>query len=476
MKLNEQQRIKLNLIFKPQQMDYLEIVLQGYFNENNRKHLHKYFYRKFKEAEKEYFEADEFFSGCLIVIESWEKYLQDKVFERKNELYLMLDSAKNSSLKYNDLQGKTIKQKRLETIEYCEQELSDISKNNFTVHLHSLTNGRIAYNMHHNEVLSIKLAIQKAFQKIENINSEQGLLPQQVKDNESKTNELEKCIHLINYWTNEDETVIKTILNTETELINNYLNPFSKELNIHLLAKETLDSKKDLIKYYVFEFWELQGFYNKYNELLFTGSLYNYSPKKYEYKDKTGKKRKLNEFENYVVNSHILFDMLFNEIQLCCIKYKIAFYEICDELNFSTKYFDSGITLAFEEMSKKALPPQQINKSEPELIKNELSENINKYFGFFNGNCPRKHKQILKNEDFNKLIQWTNYYFENEFKVPEISEPINVVNTNKTFVQLAFKYLFKKLHKASPYPQLYLTFTKEPLALIHRTKKATLKR
>ena len=152
-------------------MNYLEIVLQGYFNENNREFLEKYFFREFKKAEKEqFFEADEFFNGCINVIEGWEKYLQDKVIERKRELYLMLDGAKNSTMKYGDLQGKTIEQKRQETIEYCEQELKDVRPNgigslSFTVHLHSLTNGRIAYNMAYNEVLQIKRSILKAFQK-----------------------------------------------------------------------------------------------------------------------------------------------------------------------------------------------------------------------------------------------------------------------------------------------------------------------
>ena len=46
-------------------MNYLEIVLQGYFNDNNREFLEGYFFREFKKAEKEqFFEAVEFFNGC----------------------------------------------------------------------------------------------------------------------------------------------------------------------------------------------------------------------------------------------------------------------------------------------------------------------------------------------------------------------------------------------------------------------------
>lgn len=152
-------------------MIFLEIVLDGYFNENNREHLEKYFLREYKKAEKEhYFEANEFFSGCNKVVDSWEKHLQDKVFERKRQLYLMLNGAKNGTLSYSNMEGKTIEQKRQETIEFCEQELKDVRPDgigslSFTVHLSSLTNGRIAYNMKYSEVLKIKLAIHKAFQK-----------------------------------------------------------------------------------------------------------------------------------------------------------------------------------------------------------------------------------------------------------------------------------------------------------------------
>ncbi len=152
-------------------MDYLGIVLEGYFNENNREFLEKYFLREYKKYEKEqFFEADEFFNGCLKVIESWEKHLQDKVFEQKRELYLMLNIAKNDTFTYAELEGKTIEHERQEIIEYCTQELKDVRPDgigslSFTAHLHSLTNRRIAYNMTYGEIFNIKQSILKAFQK-----------------------------------------------------------------------------------------------------------------------------------------------------------------------------------------------------------------------------------------------------------------------------------------------------------------------
>lgn len=172
------------------------------------------------------------------------------------------------------------------------------------------------------------------------------------------TKELESCLHIIGYWLNEDETVIKKILNSETQIIEHFVKPFNKELNSNLLNEKTIEAKRDLIKFYVFEFFELQGFFKKHNEILFTGSLSNYTPVFYEYTNENGTVRRLNEFENYVVNSWQLFDILFNEIQLSCIKYNIDFFKVCDELNFSTEYFDAGISIRFEEMQNENLPPK----------------------------------------------------------------------------------------------------------------------
>ena len=172
------------------------------------------------------------------------------------------------------------------------------------------------------------------------------------------TKELESCLHIIGYWLNEDETVIQKILNSETQIIEQFVKPFNKELNSNLLNEKTIEAKRDLIKFYVFEFFELQGFFKKYNEILSTGSLSNYTPTFYQYINENGTVRKLNEFENYVVNSWQLFNILFNEIQLSCIKYNIDFFKVCDELNFSTEYFDASVSIGFEEMQKENLPPQ----------------------------------------------------------------------------------------------------------------------
>jgi len=95
-----------------------------------------------------------------------------------------------------------------------------------------------------------------------------------------------------------------------------------------------------------------------------------------------------------------------------------------------------------------------------ESHRTDLRQKIEKHFAFFSGQCPRKHKTILSDDDFKKLIDWTVLYYSNDFQPPQISQPIRTFNTNKTYVQLAFKYLFKELHPQSTYPDSLFDFYK----------------
>jgi hypothetical protein len=155
-------------------MDFEKIVLRGYFGETSKEYLNTYFLREYKKAEKkQFFEANEFFKGCLKVIEDWEKHLKDLVTKRKNELLLMLNAAENGTLNYHEVDGKDIEQKRLDTIEYCKRELKDVRPDgigslSFTIHLFRLTNGQFSHNLTLNEVLQIKASILKAYEKAQN--------------------------------------------------------------------------------------------------------------------------------------------------------------------------------------------------------------------------------------------------------------------------------------------------------------------
>lgn len=121
-----------------------------------------------------------------------------------------------------------------------------------------------------------------------------------------------------------------------------------------------------------------------------------------------------------------------------------------------------SIVQAEIQSNLKTFQPQPVQETPPpKESETELTETVKKHFNFFSKDCPRKGKQILKDTDFDKLINWTIYYYENDLKIPEINEPIKVINTNMTYVILAFRYLFKKIYPLRTFPNsLFEFFTK----------------
>lgn len=146
---------------------------------------------------------------------------------------------------------------------------------------------------------------------------------------------------------------------------------------------------------------------------------------------------------------------------------KNRFQSIVSRIRSNKNLQEKGTSIFLNELTNRV---ENILRDEPQPTqetppKNESdaehTEAIKKQFNFFTKDCPRKGKQILNDDDFDKLINWTIYYYENDFKIPEIKEPIKVVNTNMTYVILAFRYLFKELYPLNSYPEsLFIFFTK----------------
>lgn len=101
------------------------------------------------------------------------------------------------------------------------------------------------------------------------------------------------------------------------------------------------------------------------------------------------------------------------------------------------------------QLETQILPPQPI-ETKTELTPMNLK--IGKAFGFMKGNDPRKHEKILNETDFNNLIEWITYFFENSFEVPKISEPIKKVNTSKGNVIYTFMSFYKSEHPEKTRP------------------------
>jgi hypothetical protein len=131
-------------------MNYLEVVLQGYFNENNREFLDKYFFREFKKAEKEhFFEADEFFNGCLKFVDILKENYKKQYIEIQSELNNYLVSVKKE-----DRDNEFIEQKK-EEIEFLKLN----GNTNFR-----LSNGKNVI-LKIEEISYIQNAIVQAFEK-----------------------------------------------------------------------------------------------------------------------------------------------------------------------------------------------------------------------------------------------------------------------------------------------------------------------
>lgn len=148
-------------------INYSELILEGFFIENNRKYLSNYFFRESKAAYDKGYELEEFYSGVKIVLRHWEGSVKGKVLERKKELHLMLSEAKNKTLGYSNLNGKSIEQKRKDTISFCEGELShensfEIGNMSFSIDLNKLTNGKVISSLNRFQFKSIIEAVKEA--------------------------------------------------------------------------------------------------------------------------------------------------------------------------------------------------------------------------------------------------------------------------------------------------------------------------
>lgn len=155
-------------------LNYLDIVLEGYFKRENRLYLDNYFYRVFKQCEKQYFEMDEFFDGCLGVIDSLNNEFQRQISEH-------LIDANKAILSFE----KSGKEKQAESIAKRIKHIrpNGVGNISFTINMLYLTNGRIAHHMTYDEVEQIKLNIKKAYLKAKEEKLQEYLTTSKGKEN-----------------------------------------------------------------------------------------------------------------------------------------------------------------------------------------------------------------------------------------------------------------------------------------------------
>ena len=216
-------------------MDYIEIMLRGYTNENDRNFLGKYFIREFKKAENKHYDLEEFFTGLLKGIDTLKNEYQKELFKRKNELHLMLSGAENGTLKYGDLKSESVEERHKKTIEYCKNELYSIGLGYSTINLLHFTNGRFIGHLHYSEVEFIGNGIAKAYKVLNEPQQTETVIPDEVKkefkdffntdvnvnviqsiQKEFKDYKGKKMAHLI-YLLHKDFKIINYSLNSRNE-------------------------------------------------------------------------------------------------------------------------------------------------------------------------------------------------------------------------------------------------------------------
>ena len=92
--------------------------------------------------------------------------------------------------------------------------------------------------------------------------------------------------------------------------------------------------------------------------------------------------------------------------------------------------------------------------STPDKV-SEINQKVKDAFSFTLKIDPRKHKQILSDEDYDKLVGWVTYFFENNFEVPSVEFPIETVNSSKGNIIYTFKKLFNDLFPNSTSPDSF---------------------
>lgn len=149
----------------------------------------------------------------------------------------------------------------------------------------------------------------------------------------------------ISFYLNENDALFDK-LSLKIDYETHYIIPFREELNMNILNS---NNKIDVVKFYLFELMQIQNqFKNNDKKLLFQTPQLN---------------EEFTKYENYIIVSHYLFDLVLTEIQFCCSKYDIDFFLICHNLNLDSTIFDCSVAHSQENKNPISLP-KKIDKHE----------------------------------------------------------------------------------------------------------------
>jgi hypothetical protein len=148
-------------------MDYMKIILDGISDENASKFLDKYFYREYKKAEVQNYDAEEFYNGLMSATDKLVADIDLQYYSYRKERNEHKGMAISGKLGYPDLkEGETIEMKVQETVKYVDGELNKITKFNYSVNLFQFTKDKYRGQLFLSKIHHIQHNIFRANRKL----------------------------------------------------------------------------------------------------------------------------------------------------------------------------------------------------------------------------------------------------------------------------------------------------------------------
>lgn len=183
-----------------------------------------------------------------------------------------------------------------------------------------------------------------------------------------------------------------------------------------------------------------------------------------------------NHSKEYVIdNKDFLNDC--NEIHGLVTDYKDEFNafeapDLYEEVHDFTIYDilkNNSISPLIKQTNIDNPPLSNINKNlfngskppEDNTQESEKKQIVADYFSFMLKRDPRKVEKILSQKQYEELVNWVTYFFENDYTLPKIDKPINKINTALGNIVYTFVILFDKLNgKVTRPTELFELITK----------------
>lgn len=170
-----------------------------------------------------------------------------------------------------------------------------------------------------------------------------------------KTEALDNCLRIFNGICNEDESLTDELLSPDLEIDENFIIPFSKELNKNLIDKKGEFWEKDLFEFYLKELARFIVPFLYHYELLFEKTYLGQADKWKSFFDEDEISLQANKSECYILIAFILYERIFYEIKAQCESKALDFFDICNRLKIKTGIFKATMELRSNPCRRSAM-------------------------------------------------------------------------------------------------------------------------